>query len=146
MLPSNPKVVSADQFIAQLDTEVIIAEFSSKEEEVAYEKLDAFLTHLIKKRLEEQTGYSEDETWHVNEDWWPNHSRFVEINTKQCTLPLLTILHELLTEEFMVWRIIVWWVYDDMFNGATNSRVGCRVYADCVAIGTGAEGNLPGSW
>ena len=143
MLPSNPKVVSADQFIAQLDTEVIIAEFSSKEEEVAYEKLDAFLTHLIKKRLEEQTGYSEDETWHVNEDWWPNHSRFVEINTKQCTLPLLTILHELLTEEFMVWRIIVW-VYDDMFNGATN-RGSVVLYADCVVIETELS-KLLGSW
>lgn len=81
-------------------------EFSSTEEESAYEHDDNFLAEEIHAVAEAAccTG-SAEELVHTNWDWYPNKSRSIELDEKVFSLPLLQSLAELLNGKYADWRI-----------------------------------------
>lgn len=132
MLPKIRIVVTPEKFDDLFNEDAQIAEFSSPAEEEAYERRDAFLIHLIKKLVAEQFGSDADRTPHIVEDWWPNHTRYLEMVPRQCSKPFLQSLHELLTDEFANYRVQIC-VYENMFKGSTY--IGSMViYADRIVI------------
>jgi hypothetical protein len=134
MLPTI-RPVSPTEFDALFESEANIAEFSSKGEEIAYEKKTAFLTYLIRQRASEQFGPG-DETCFLIDDWWPNHSRYVELAVSRFTLPFLTALHDLLADEFAKWRIQIC-VYGDTLEATLHGstlRGSMVIYADRIVI------------
>jgi hypothetical protein len=118
MLPQTKIVVTPEKFDELFDEDANIAKFSSPAEEAAYEKRDSFLIHLIKKLVNDHFGLETEGALYILEDWWPNHTRYLDMVPGQCTLPFLQALHELLTEEFSDYRIQIC-VYANPMEGTT---------------------------
>jgi hypothetical protein len=125
-------VVTPEAFDELYKKDTLVATFASHAEEEAYERRDEFLVHLIKKVVHESFGAQFDGTPHVIEDWWPNHTRYLELKAAQCTRPFLESLQRLLADEFRDYRI-QFCVYDDPAQGA--SYIGSMLlYADHIVI------------
>jgi hypothetical protein len=140
MLPSIRTIESPERYDAQLNDDVKIAVFTSPADESAYEARDSFLIHLIARLVAEHFGPDAQSLPHQNEDWWPNHTHYLEMTPGQCTLPFLEGLQRLLADEFADYRILIR-VYDDFFDG--TSEVGSMVlYADRVVIETRLNARL----
>lgn len=132
MLPKNQQVVSRDRFDEIFREEATIAEFPTKEAEVAYERRDSFLIHLIRREVERSFGSDPDAAPFVGDDWWPDHTRHLEATLKHCTSDFLDSLRALLTGEFRFYRIQLC-VYGDILDG--KSYIGSMaLYADRVLI------------
>ncbi len=139
MLPKTRNVVSPAKFKSLFDQEVKIAEFTSVHEKSAYEKRDSFLIHLIKRSIAEHFEQGDDGPY-VLEDWWPDHTRYLELAPLHTTKRFLTSLHDLLTEEFAHWRIQLC-VYEDSTLGDTY--IGSMVlYADHILVETKLDKRL----
>jgi hypothetical protein len=81
-------------------------EFSSTEEESAYEQDDNFLAEEIHAIAEAACGNDEaEEMVRTNWDWYPNKSRSLELDEKVFSLSLLQSLAELLKGKYADWRI-----------------------------------------
>jgi len=79
MLTKNLKVVSADTFDEVFREEASIAEFNSPADEAAYEKRDSFLIHLIRREVRRHFGAEVAQRPFVGDDWWPDHTRHMEL-------------------------------------------------------------------
>lgn len=55
---------------------------------------------------------------HLNYDWWPDHTRTIEISERVFRFEMFELLRSLLTGEFDEWRIQVV-VYADIMKGTT---------------------------
>lgn len=119
MLPRVQTVATGDEFDELFNADACIAFFSSPKDEEAYAIRDEFLIHLIRNLIVGHFGSDSDAGPHQNEDWWPNHTRYLEMVPSQCTLAFLSALHELLTVEFADYRIQIC-VYEDVMEGTTN--------------------------
>src|SRR5438067_834039 len=104
MLPKQRNVVSPEKFNELFREEARIAEFSSPEEEIAYEGRDSFLIHLIRREVQRHFGINEDEQPFVGDDWWPDHTRHIEATPAHCTPEFLGALRSLLTDEYKDYR------------------------------------------
>jgi hypothetical protein len=91
-----------------------------------------FLIHLIKRIVEESLGARSERMPCVVEDWWPNHTRYIELELAQCTVPFLEALHALLADEFRNYRIQLC-VYEDQMKGTTYIG-SLALYADNIVI------------
>jgi len=132
MLPSKPTVVTPKNFDQLFSDEALIAEFATAAEEEEYEKLDSFLIHLIQTVVTRHFGSGESNQPHVGEDWWPNHTRYIDTNTAQFKVGFLSDLHQLLTDDYENYRFQIC-VYEDMMEGA--SYVGSMaLYSDRFVI------------
>lgn len=140
MLQLEKTVVTHEKFDELIDEGAKIAEFSSPAEEAAYERRDSFLIHLIKRLVNEHFSLVADSTPYVLEDWWPNHTRYLDMVPGQCTLPFLQALHELLTGEFSAYRIQIC-VYEDPMEGTTYIG-SIMLYADRLIIETALDDRL----
>ena len=70
---------------------------------------------------------------HLNHDWWPDHTRPVEISERAFTFATFEILRSLLTGEFDEWRIQAV-VYTDIQQGTTF--VGSAlIWSDKIIVG-----------
>ncbi len=135
MLTKNLKVVSPEAFDGVFREEATIAEFKSPADEAAYEKRDSFLIQLIRREVETHFGTEEAHQPFVGDDWWPDHTRHMELTPVHCTEAFLTALRDLLTDEFVDYRIQLC-VYRDATDG--KSYIGSMVlYADRVLIEKG---------
>ena len=135
MLTKNLKVVSADTFDEVFREEASIAKFNTPADEAAYEKRDSFLIHLIRREVGRHFGAEEAQRPFVGDDWWPDHTRHMELTPAHCTAGFLTALRDLLTDEFGGYRIQLC-VYRDAMDGKTY--IGSLVlYADRVLIEEG---------
>jgi hypothetical protein len=132
MLTKNCNVVSAGQFDEVFRGEALIAELKSPDEETAYEKRDSFLIHLIRREVERHFGPDPERQPFVGDDWWPDHTRHMELIPAHCTSAFLGALRGLLTDEFKDYRVQLC-VYGDAMDG--KSYIGSLVlYADRVLI------------
>lgn len=132
MLPKTRKIVSPEEFDQLFREEARIAEFTSPDEETAYERRDSFLIHLIRREVQQHFGTDENQQPFVGDDWWPDHTRHLEVTPTHCTVAFLTALQNLLTDEYKDYRIQIC-VYGGAMHG--NSYIGSMaLYADRVLI------------
>lgn len=132
MLPETQRVVSPKEFDKRFKEEALIAEFSSDEEEEAYEERDSKLIRLMQKEVRQHFGRNEDEQPWINEDWWPNHTRYIDASPAHCTAPFLIALRGLLKDDYKDYRIQIC-VYEDPMEGTTYIG-SMALYKDRVLI------------
>ena len=118
MLPKTRKVVSPKKFDECFREEALIAELSSPREEAAYERRDSSLIRLIRKEVREHFGRNQKQQPHVGDDWWPDHTRYIEARPAHCTAAFLTALCQLLKDDYKDYRIQIC-VYEDTMEGTT---------------------------
>jgi len=118
MLPQKLKVVTPKEFDKIFREEAVIAEFSSSEEEEEYEKRDSSLIRLMRKEIRLHVRPNAEQQPFVSDDWWPNHTRYIEVTPEHCTTAFLNALSRLLNNDFKDYRIQIC-VYEDVRNGAT---------------------------
>jgi hypothetical protein len=132
MLPENQQVVSPDQFDELFRKQALIAEFATESEESDYERRDSFLIHLIRAEAAKQFDPESDESPFVGDDWWPDHTRHLEVTPDHCTPEFLAGLRALLADDYRDYRIQLC-VYADHSDG--NSYIGSMALsADRVLI------------
>jgi len=132
MLPRNQQVVSQDQFAELFREQALTAEFATESEESDYERRDSFLIHLIRNEAAKQFGTESDESPFVGDDWWPDHTRHLEVTPAHCTPEFFAGLRTLLADEYRDYRIQLC-VYADHSDG--NSYIGSMALsADRVLI------------
>lgn len=109
-------VVSPDEFDRLFREQALIADVSDKKSEVEYERRDSFLISLIRREVERHFGTDEDGTPFVGDDWWPDHTRHMELTPDHCSREFIGSLRSLLTGEFCDYRIQLC-VYSDTMDG-----------------------------
>lgn len=118
MLPKHQRVVSPKEFDKAFKAEALIAEFSSPKDEEAYERRDAALIRLIRKEIRQHFGRNTKHQPYVLDDWWPNHTRYIDVTPAHCTPAFLTALRQLLNNDHKDFRIQIC-VYEDFMEGTT---------------------------
>ena len=118
MLPKTRKVVSPKEFDRLFKEEALIAEFSSDQEEEEYERRDSSLIRLIRKEIRLHFGRNAKKQPYVLDDWWPNHTRYIDVTPEHCTAAFLTALRRLLNDDYKDYRIQIC-AYEDPMDGAT---------------------------
>ena len=132
MLPKLRNIVSPKEFDALFHEEAQIAEFTTPDAETAYVRRDSFLIHLIRKEVQTHFGPDEKHQLGVGDDWWPNHTRYLDATPAHCTTAFLASLLGLLTDDYINYRIQVC-VYGDIMDG--KSYIGSMaLYTDRVLI------------
>ena len=132
MLPETRRVVSPKEFDKIFREEAVITEFSSSEEEAQYERRDSALIRLIRREIRLHPHRNADQQPFVSDDWWPNHTRYIEVMPEHCTAAFLSALGRLLKNDYKDYRIQIC-VYEDMTNGATYIG-SMALYKDRVLI------------
>lgn len=118
MLPETRRVVSPEEFDKVFREEAVIAEFSSSEEEEEYERRDSSLIRLIRREIRLHLRRNAAQQPFVSDDWWPNHTRYVDATPEHCKAAFLNALWRLLNNDYKDYRIQMC-VYEDVTNGAT---------------------------
>ena len=132
MLPKTRRVVSPKQFDKSFHEEALIAEFASPHEEEEYGRRDASLIRLIRKEVRQHFGRNVEKQPHVGDDWWPNHTRYIEATPAHCTAAFLIALGQLLNNDYKDYRIQIC-VYEDPMDGTTHIG-SMALYNDRVVI------------
>ena len=132
MLPKTRTVVSPKEFDKAFQEEALIAEFSSSEDEDEYERRDSLLIRLIRKEVRQHFGRNAKQQPHLIDDWWPNHTRYIEATPAHCTAAFLTALGRLLNNDYKDYRIQIC-VYEDTMDGTTYIG-SMALYKDRVLI------------
>ena len=129
----NWLLVSEEESDRAFEDDALIANFESESEEIAYEKLDAFLIMAIKRACTDVLGQdAEDHVYHL-EDWWPNHTRYLSVSADYCSCDLIVKLHSLLTEEFSLYRIQL--VVDSNLTVEGSPEIGAMtIYSDRIVV------------
>ncbi|APZ91960.1 hypothetical protein [Fuerstiella marisgermanici] len=123
---SNAQVVSPEQFDELFRRRALIAEFTSDDDEAAYVKKDEFLIHLIRREAERVFDSVDEHAPFIGDDWWPDHTRHLELTTKHCTPEFLTAIRRLLTDDYKDYRVQCC-VYDDYMN--EDTYIGSMVFS-----------------
>ena len=131
MLPKTRRVVSPKEFDKIFQEEALIAEFSSTKEEEKYERRDSALIRLIQKEIRLHFGQKAEQQPYVNEDWWPNHTRYIDATPAHCTAAFLIALGRLLNNDYKDYRIQIC-VYEDLMDGTYIGSM--ALYNDRVLI------------
>ena len=76
-------------------------------EEAEYKKRDLQLITQIRQEIKQLFGPEESRELFVDDEWWPDHTRRVEIGMRHFTTALLTALRSLLTGEYKDYRILI---------------------------------------
>jgi hypothetical protein len=95
-----------------------IATFESERDEQEYERRDAVLIEAIKAACADVLGPKLSDSVHHLEDWWPNHTRYIDCNQSVFSAPLVQSLRSLLNGDYRSYRIQIV-VYRDMMEGET---------------------------
>lgn len=132
MLPEKLNIVSPNDFDRLFQEQALIADVSDKKREVEYERRDSFLIFLIRREVERHFGTDEDRAPFVGDDWWPDHTRHMELTPEHCSPEFLGSLRSLLTDEYADYRIQLC-VYADKMDG--KSYIGSLLlYADHAVV------------
>jgi hypothetical protein len=132
MLPNQQQIVSPEAFDELFREQALIAEFSTEEAEAEYALRDSFLVHLIRREVIQHFGEESDDTPFVGDDWWPDHTRHLEVTPEHCTPAFLDALRALLADDYRDYRI-QFCVYADHHDG--KSYIGSMALsADSVLI------------
>ena len=117
MLPDTRRVVSPREFDRVFREEALIAEFSSSQEEEEYERRDSSLICLIRSEVRLHFRGNAEQPF-VGDDWWPNHTRYIDVTPAHCTAVFLSALSRLLNNNYKDYRIQIC-VYEHTTNGGT---------------------------
>ncbi len=132
MLPKNQQVVSPKRFDELFREQALIAEFPTKDAEAEYERRDTFLIHLIRREVAQYFGAESNKSLFVGDDWWPDHTRHMEVTPEHCTPAFLSTLRGLLADDYRDYRIQLC-VYADPMDG--KSYIGSMALsADSVLV------------
>lgn len=109
---------SAD-FDALLMRSAMIAEFLTGADSERFSDKNDRLREAMERAAASHLGeaLAESDT-HFNWDWWPDHTRPIEISERAFTFEMFESLRSLLEGEFDEWRIQAV-VYGDIMNGHT---------------------------
>ena len=124
--PSCTVVPSATHFeIELLRQPTVEVEFSSNEQESAYEQTDVQLALRIQEVAEAVCGsHDPTEVIHTNWDWYPTKSRSFELDEKIFSSTLVEHLIQLLEGPYADWRIYMN-VYKSLARDAQDFGVAC---------------------
>lgn len=103
---------------AAMSDDSYVADISTDELEKTYERQDLKLNDQIKATMSEVFGSSAKAVVFVGDDWWPNRTRYVDINSAAISREFVEKLRALLSGAYSGWRISVI-VYSDMMRGTT---------------------------
>lgn len=118
------KIISTKEFDDVFSREAKIADLRTQKAEDDYVKRDSRLIQLLKDIVANQaTTDTPEEIW-IGQDWWPDHTRHIEINYRHCSSRLISALQDTLTGEFSSYRIQMC-VYHDISEG--ESYIGSLV-------------------
>lgn len=134
-LPNRVRVATNEaEFSSLVDARGLDLQFGHESEEVEYERLDAKLAREIDAALQSHLGElcSEDTCYQIY-DWWPNCTRFLELDSAIVTWPLLKLLQSLLKVEFAAWRINIH-VYSPLNATGSRHAGGVNIYAEEFVI------------
>ena len=107
MLLEKRNVVSPESFDELFQKEARTIEFGSAQEEAEYEKRDSQLIARIRQEIKRLFGPVESRELFVDEEWWPDHTRRVEVGMNHFTTTLVTALRNLLTGAYKDYRILI---------------------------------------
>jgi hypothetical protein len=107
MLPEKRNMVSPEGFDELFQKEARVIEFGSSAEEAEYEKRDSQLITRIRQEIKQLFGAEESRELFVDDEWWPDHTRRVEMGMRHFTTALLTALRSLLAGEYRDYRILI---------------------------------------
>jgi hypothetical protein len=97
-----------------------------------YQGRDSFLIHLIRREVVQHFGPESDKWAFVGDDWWPDHTRHLEVTSEYCTQTFLSALRALMADDCRDYRIQLC-VYADIMDG--KSYIGSMALsADHVLI------------
>ena len=99
--------LSPESFDELFQQEARVIEFGSPEEEAEYQKRDSQLITRIRQDIKRFWAPEESRELFVDEEWWPDHTRRVEVGMRHFTTALLTALRSLLTDEYKDYRILI---------------------------------------
>lgn len=109
---------NAKQFNDIFEDSTLFADVSTPAAEKHYEELDselnARLRHLLSQALPR-------DAYHVNDDWWPNHTRYAYVNARHLTEDLLERIRGLLVAPYEDWRVQV------VAHDSTDNQLGCAL-------------------
>src|SRR3954470_10680348 len=94
----SQQIVSPERFDELFRDQALIAEFPTEDAEAEYERRDSFLIHLIRREVVQHFGPESDHTPFVGDDWWPDHTRHMEVTPEHCTPAFLRALRALLAD------------------------------------------------
>jgi len=106
-------------FDALLTRSAMIAEFLTGADSERFSDKNDRLREAMERAAASHLGdaLAESDT-HFNWDWWPDHTRPIEISEKAFTFEMFELLRSLLAGEFDEWRIQAV-VYGDVMDGHT---------------------------
>lgn len=113
-------VVMPEDFDDIFRGDALIANLKTPKAEKAYEEKDQKLINLIKDVVPEKLR----DDIYIGQDWWPDHTRHLEICATHCTFDFLSSLQRLLKSDFSSYRIQLC-VYKNLSDG--NSYIGSIV-------------------
>ena len=105
MLPENQQLVSPERFDELFREQALIANFLTEDAEVEYERRDSALIKLIRREVTQHFGPESDDSPFVGDNWWPDHTRHLEITPQHCTPAFLNALRALLAGDYRDYRI-----------------------------------------
>jgi len=111
--------VEPQKFDDLFASEADIVDLDDEDSESAYESLDSQLIEHINQALAAiypQDSAGKAERPYQLEDWWPNHTRYLDVCRRHLIPELLPTLHGLLSEPFHHYRIQLV-VYEDSQDG-----------------------------
>ena len=121
-MPHIQDIIIAEEdkdFDKLLRKSALIAEFLTAGDSDRYSKKDARLRQLIEDTLGEILGPDGMEAHAcVGYDWWPDHTRSLELDPESFRPPVFDALRALLVGEFDEWRIQAV-IYRDHMDGTT---------------------------
>ena len=118
MLPKTRRIVTPKEFDKVFKEETLVAEFSSADDEEEYVRRDSALIRLIRKDIRQHFGRNAERQPYVLDDWWPNHTRYIDATPEHCTAAFLIALRGLLKDDYKNYRIQIC-VYKDPMDGTT---------------------------
>lgn len=111
-------IVHPDEFDNVFRREAIIADLRTKKDEELYEKKDRKLINRIKETVLTQFQSLNEDKIYILEDWWPDHTRHMEVSVSRCTSGFLSSLQALLAGDYSNYRIQLA-VYHDISEGTS---------------------------
>ena len=123
--PEQPQLVIAEtreELERLVDQAAAVIEFDSKAAEQAYQEVDWRLHLQMCEVMGVMAGADRsDGLVHMIEDWWPNQSRYMEVDATALGPDQVKSLRALLHGEFMDWAIHVR-VYRGFTSDIANDR------------------------
>ncbi|MFG0262107.1 MAG: hypothetical protein ACF788_06940 [Novipirellula sp. JB048] len=122
-------VTSDEEFNSEAESRTLMVKLDDDLAEQEYERMDSTLASRIDELLTaELASKAMENVVHQIYDWWPNRTRFIEIDARCVSWELLTKFQSLLVDRFEDWTINIQ-VYDQLDSTDAPHLGAVNVYA-----------------